>query len=225
MKNCNEGIKKYFEIDPNTPPKTTKDTTYLERKKNWDMRITKAKEEGKKQSLPLARVYNHVNDFLDKIKDNSCEIKNTTPRIIELDKNNQALILDNGLIVIGSNNWDLPKWDNKKREYVKWDPKFNIIKNEFNLRYPNDIIWLKFTKKHHLGVVAKSFDINFNMDNCSGKLIKSINEEWDSTFVLIFPLTKELLVKYNKDSIERAVGNYLIDNGVPIIDYFSHNYE
>lgn len=63
------------------------------------------------------------------------------------------------------------------------------------------------------------------MDNCSGKLVKSINEEWDSTFVLIFPLTKELLVKYNKDSIERAVGNYLIDNGVPIIDYFSHNYE
>lgn len=27
-----------------------------------------------------------------------------------------------------------------------------------------------------------------------------------------------------RDELETAVGNYLIANGVPIIDYYSHNY-
>ena len=83
---------------------------------------------------------------------------------------------------------------------------------------------MKFTDKGHLGVVAKSFDINFENDNTSGKLINEVGEKWDDSFVFIFPLAKEILNVYKKDDIERAIGNYLISKGIPIIDFYSHNY-
>ena len=83
---------------------------------------------------------------------------------------------------------------------------------------------MKFTNKGHLGVVAKSFDINFESSNTSGKLLKEVDEKWDESFVFIFPLTKEILKVYEKGDVERAIGNYLISKGVPIIDFYSHNY-
>lgn len=85
-----------------------------------------------------------------------------------------------------------------------------------------DIVWLKFTKNGFLGVVATSSDINFRMDNTSGKIIDSVGECWNEDYVLIFPL-ENIPSGWNRHLVESAVGNYLIDNGVPILDYYSHN--
>lgn len=58
--------------------------------------------------------------------------------------------------------------------------------------------------------------------NSSGILVHQLNKEWDDSFVLVFPLVD--IPSCYKGDIERAIGNYLIDNEVPIIDFFSHNY-
>ena len=49
----------------------------------------------------------------------------------------------------------------------------DIIKNKFNLSNPSDIVWIKFTTKGHVGVVAKSFDINFDRKTGEGRPISS----------------------------------------------------
>lgn len=223
-----KNIEIFFAENPDTPPKTTVSTKPEERNSNWNKRIKKAHEQSKIKPIPFSQVFAYVNDFLNVILNNKTGLNNKSPYILILDKNNQAnnqaIILDNGIIVLSPNNWELPKWEENKKRYTKWDSKYDLIKEEFKLKYSSDIIWMKFTDKCHLGVVAKSFDINFEYGNTSGKLIKEVGENWDDSFVFIFPLTKEILSVYKKDDIERAIGNYLISKGVPIIDFYSHNY-
>lgn len=125
------------------------------------------------------------------------------------------------------------------------------IKNLYHLADERDIVWLKFTKSGHVGVVASSNDIGFDIPQeeseyntqivayneykkrneekwkytTSGILVHSVNEEWDESFVLVFPLeSNEKPCQYNRHEIEIAIGNYLEKNNVPIIDYYSHNY-
>ena len=128
-------------------------------------------------------------------------------------------------IIVKGCSWQAPKYDKNKRRYTSWDRKYDVIQEQFDLKVPQDILWLKFTEDGYLGVVADSFDINFKYDNSSGKLIRVIDktQKWDTSFVVIFPLTKDLLTNKSRKEIETAVGNYLLEKGVAIIDYFSHN--
>ena len=51
------------------------------------------------------------------------------------------------------------------------------------------------------------------------------NYEWDEGTVLVFPLINlKKLKDLDRSDIESGIGNYLIDNDVPILDYYSHNY-
>lgn len=102
-----------------------------------------------------------------------------------------------------------------------------------------DIVWMKFTQDGYLGVVATSNDVNFNMPdkkeqynikkhgkwayNTSGIIIHHLNKKWNDTFVLIFPLVN-IPQGLERGDIERGIGNYLISKGVPILDFYSHNY-
>ena len=128
---------------------------------------------------------------------------------------------------------------------------YAVIKEKHHLSDERNIIWMKFTKSGHLGVVASTNDINFDMPkdeneydteirvynhftkayenrwkfNSSGIIVNCIGEEWDKSFVLVFPLSvAKLPCRYNRHEVETAIGNYLIHNNVPIIDYYSHNY-
>lgn len=111
-----------------------------------------------------------------------------------------------------------------------------------------DIIWMKFTKKSdHLGVVACSNDINFDIPpnkacydepcrvvnekikrwkyNTSGIIVHSVDQEWNKNYVLVFPLIGLCdgdEGKKQRHEIETGIGNYLIFKGVPILDYYSH---
>lgn len=118
-----------------------------------------------------------------------------------------------------------------------------------NLTAKDDIVWMKFTEDGYLGVVAASADINFDIPQdaseydikvweydsyskqrkrvwkhtSSGILVHQLDKKWDSSFALVFPLS-DIPKGYRRKDIERAIGNYLAAKGVPIIDFFSHNY-
>ena len=87
----------------------------------------------------------------------------------------------------------------------------------------------KYISKGHVGVVAKSFDINFDSKNDDGKpissdvLVKEVGESWDKSFVMIFPMTSDILGNRSVGDLELGIGNYLIEKNVPIIDFYSHN--
>lgn len=126
-----------------------------------------------------------------------------------------------------------PKMDPAKIDYAE-------LKSAYKLENEGDIIWLKFTTDGYIGVVAQSNDINFDFPfsaedynkrkgqnwqfNTSGIIVHKLGKQWDQTFVLVFPLKKIKNTSYSRHEIETAVGNYLIDKGVPILDYYSHNY-
>lgn len=97
-----------------------------------------------------------------------------------------------------------------------------IWKDNPGMKDKRDIVWIKFTQKGHVGVVASGTDINFDMTNTSGKIIQSVNEVWNKTFVLLIPL-ENMSDGWNRQMAESAIGNYLIEQGVPILDYYSHN--
>lgn len=126
---------------------------------------------------------------------------------------------------------------------------YKKIKEDNELEDERDIVWMKFTTDGYLGVVATSNDINFDIPkseaeydskekyyndyerkykytwkhNSAGILIHQLGKQWDSSFVLVFPL-KNIPKGYNRGDIERAIGNCLIDKGVPILDFYSHNF-
>lgn len=138
-------------------------------------------------------------------------------------------IIDNG-IVVRDNNWSSPHWNGKT--YDRYDKKYDVIKEKFDLERVSDVLWLKFTDKGHLAVVAKSCDINWDSEQSCGLLVQEIEESFDTSFVFVFPLTRQMIRtkaepnsfyrKYSSEELECAVGNYLISKGVPVIDYFSH---
>lgn len=128
----------------------------------------------------------------------------------------------------------------KKSYMVSIDEKegtpidYNAIKEENNLQDIRDIVWIKFTEDGHVGVVATSNDINFNIPeteqdyydkkfNSSGILIHQLKKRWDREKLLIVPLVS-IPQGLRRGDIERGIGNYLVSKGVPILDYYSHNY-
>lgn len=211
----NENIETYFAQNPNTPRKT--------REENKQIRKEKAREQVGLVPVARSQVFSYVNEFLEMIrKENGYSEINIKAETLSLDNSNQAII-NNGIIAKEC-NWVVPVWDDENKKYSQWEHKYTYIKNKFNLDHTKNIVWLKFTTSGHLGVVAKGMDINFSYDSQSGECVKAANESWDNSFVFIFPLTNDILESRNTGDIERGIGNYLIAKGVPIIDFYSHNY-
>lgn len=101
---------------------------------------------------------------------------------------------------------------------------YHNIEQKYGLVDKRDIIWMKFTQgtPGFLGVVAVGTDINFSYNVSSGKIISVLKEQWDESFVLIFPLVN-IPAPLNRHLIESGIGNYLISKEIPILDYYSHN--
>lgn len=179
--------------------------------------------------IPFSKVYSYINEFLELIReDNGFTDKNIKLDSIMLD-GTEHLIIDNG-IIIRDNNWILSHWNGST--YDIYDNKYDAIKDKFDLERVNDLLWFKFTDKGYLAVVASSCDINWDYNRSCGILVNEVKEKFDDSFVFVFPLTQQMVRtkagpnsiyrKFSKSKLELAVGNYLIDKGVPIIDYFSH---
>ncbi len=201
----------------------------LKLKRIEGIRTKKAIEESKKESVPVEKIVEYINEFL-----NVYDYQDTTLETFELDGTKQEK-RGNVLYVKGL-EWTAPKGEKYKiiengKEYERYrytyhDKKYDEIQKKFDLKSPNDIVWLKFTKDGYLGVVAASFDINYSYEFISGQLLKILNptKEWDESFVIIVPINKNILKEKTRNQIETGIGNYLIQaKNVPIIDYYSHN--
>ena len=99
---------------------------------------------------------------------------------------------------------------------------YEHIRRQYKLNNQSDIVWLRFTTDGYLGVVASSNDINFDYQTNSGKIIRSVNKEWDKNKIIMIPLP-EITGRRDRILVEKMIGNYLQDNQVPIIDLCSHN--
>lgn len=189
-----------------------------------NVRINKAKEQAELSPVSFEEIFSYVNEFLELMRtNNGYKEKIIRHEYIELDGVQQEII-NNGIIIKKIRKWEKPVFDETKKYYSSYDHKYDIIANKFQLRWPSDVVWLRFTTKGHLGVVAKSLDINYDYDTSAGKLVESVHQKWDESFVLIFPLTREILGNLRSGDIELGIGQYLIKNKrVPIIDYYSHN--
>ena len=96
---------------------------------------------------------------------------------------------------------------------------------------PRDIVWIKFDKledeSHIISVIGTGCDIFFTQKTrdttASGRINEWLDLEWDDSEVFIFPL-KNIPVGLTRNDIESGIGNYLISNKVPILDFYSHNY-
>lgn len=116
---------------------------------------------------------------------------------------------------------------------------YEEIRMSNNLNSEKDIVWIKFANDGHVGVVASSNDINFQipppdkdkfdeMDdrgkwkyNSSGILIRYLGLDWDKSFVLIFPIIGRPKGD-TRHKVEKKIGDHLIEKGVPILDFYSH---
>lgn len=193
------------------------------------IRKDKAIDQTKLPPTPICEVFSYINEFIEMLrKENGYTHENVRFDTIVLD-NSIHPIIDNG-IICNQLDWKLPIYDTAKRRYVEWDYKYDVISSVFHTKDPKNLIWLKFTQTGRVGVVAKSFDINFNRKRDDGSLIssdflvKKVGDSWDKSFVMIFPMTPEILGNRSVGELELGIGNYLTDEkNVPIIDFYSHN--
>lgn len=124
-----------------------------------------------------------------------------------------------------------------KEELDKEEGNVKIDYNVFPVKDKRDLVWIKFTSDGYVGVVASSNDINFQIPidksvyddknqnkwkyNSSGIIIRELGKEWDKSFVLVFPIFR-MPGSMTRHGVEKAVGNYLINNKVIVLDYYSH---
>ena len=122
--------------------------------------------------------------------------------------------------------WGMKTIDNPHVKPKK-TKKRRIDYSKINSESKEDIIWIKFTTDNYISVIGTSCDISFSNYAKSHTPVGIINQvlgqEWDEDDVLIFPLIGMPSNLYRSD-IESGIGNYLIAKGVPILDYYSHNY-
>ena len=210
-----DNVQTYFQVNPNAFQYNLKLNKYIAKSVHFKDRdrFDLAKEQKEKSTVPVNNIIKLVNDLLESV----------------------------GIKTI-------------KEKQAKINPKeinYDELKRIHHLADVRDIIWMKFTKSGHVGVVASSNDIGFDIPQntseyntkikvynkfkrcyedkwkytTSGILVHSVDEQWDESFVLVFPLEcNEKPCRYDRHEIEIAVGNYLEENNVPIIDYYSHNY-
>jgi hypothetical protein len=130
---------------------------------------------------------------------------------------------------------------NKNGNLTKSKAFYGEIVSAHALKKRSDIVWMKFALSGHLAVIAKGADINFHYPsskddylkrtkndrnwvyNTSGVILHRLELKWNTNFVLVFPLPC-IPDGLKIGDIECGIGNYLIENGVPILDYYSHRY-
>ena len=212
-----ENFKTYFNVPYKPIYKYHNDTEAVKQ------RLDMAKEQSRKTPIPYSKVYAYINEFLEECRSqNGFTGVNNKVDIIDL-QGNKNIVLDNGIIAKGC-TWIENIWDDQTKRYTQFDSKYYSIQQKFGLSHSKNILWFKFTEDGYLGVVARGQDIGFNYNNFPGQCINNVSKSWDKSFVFVFPLTKDILGSRDPDEIENAVGNYLIAKGVPIIDFYSHNY-
>ena len=161
-----------------------------------DFRIKKAVEQAGMDTVSIYDIIDFVNEFLHKIDMKTTDDLNFNPKI------------------------ELKRMGLREIPYAE-------IKENNKLDDKRDIVWIKFTTDEYISVIGVGCDISFSdrtkENTTAGLILKHLEKDWDDSFVLIFPL-KEIPDNLYRSDIESGIGNYLIHKGVPILDFYSHNY-
>ena len=189
-------------------------------------RFDKAEEQLNKAPKTVDEIINLTNSFLQ--SNGLKPVDNPKFTSFSVDNSDKT--------VVGKNN---DKLEDKINDH------FGLVKNPLNK--PSHVIWMKFAKNGQLGVVAASNDYNFDIPpssdvydettngkpkckcnkwtkwkyTTSGIILHKLNLEWDESFLLIFPLHGIENIQ-RRNLIEKGIGNFLLKNDVPIIDFYSH---
>ena len=137
-----------------------------------------------------------------------------------------SITIEHVMNILWENYYAVLKIDNPK----KWGRvSYSKIVKSSGIEDKKNIIWIKFAKdiqtdELYVGTVGAGYDINNHWDyeNMSGMLVKHANCVWDDSSVLVIPV--RLRDGKKRDDFEKAIGNLLIKEHVPIIDYFSHDF-
>ncbi|MCE3020141.1 hypothetical protein LW893_04210 [Parvimonas micra] len=97
------------------------------------------------------------------------------------------------------------------------------------------IIWIKFLKSGHIALVGAGIDIGFSTNKNYGtwRFLDHLNNEWDKSKVIVIPV-RGLDIKSTgyknvknilkcRNGVEHCIGKYLVDENVPILNYYQHN--
>ncbi|MCR5329103.1 MAG: hypothetical protein K6E12_09690 [Saccharofermentans sp.] len=150
-------------------------------------------------------------------KDKAKEQKKLTPTTV-----------DEVLKILWDNYYAVLKIDSPR----KWGRvSYSKIVKSSGIDDKKNIIWIKFAKeegnesdKRYVGTVGAGSDINNHWDyeNMSGMLVNHAGLVWDDSLVLVIPV--RLQDGKKRDDFEKAIGNLLLGNKIPIIDYYSHDF-
>lgn len=223
-----EMINDCFQLDPGTPKGNASCARFLKYPEQH-YRHDKAKNQAELKKVEINKIINFVNEFLE----------------------------NTGLTPIANPifNNPIPLDFTEYKDFQKSNHLYNIIGEIFikftsdgyvgvvgkdfrdiNFKIPNnesDYTKKTYKQKTYYDIIMfhnpkKDWKWTYNT---AGILLHHLGKTWDTSFVLLFPLSpKTTTVKRNFNSnrkdtdYERAIGNYLIKKGVPIIDLYSHNY-
>lgn len=167
-------------------------------KKDFNFRVEKALqqlEQGEKKNIPLNKE-EHKDEIIRYVNEFLSEI-------MEMD-------------AVDNPKYYPKQTKTRKIEYAKINPENK-----------EDIVWIKFADNGLISVIGTGCDIFFTektmKETTSGRINKALGLKWDESIVLIFPL-KNMKYGLNRSDIESGIGNYLISKGIPILDFYSHNY-
>lgn len=184
-------------------------------------RFKKAEDEANKKPVQVSEIINLTNEFLDKI----------------------------GIKQVGNPRIDKPIIDSEAF-YESMKEKYGLAcrKDIVWMKFTKDI---NNAENGHLGVVGQGDDLHYQSElpenefvynaTTDGKpknkgnrwkyttssiiihhlMLKEKIKGWDESFVLAYPLPN-IPCGLDREKIETGIGNYLIDNSVPILDYYSH---
>jgi len=163
-------------------------------KPRWDERIEKSKEELKNPPVCMYEVENIINKGLKEVN-----IKGRA-KLIELPKEG----ID-----------------------------YKEIMSDYGTNAETHLIWIQFTNSGHVAVVGGGKDISYSKKRGTGRIIDSLEGiDWCTTHLIIVPI-KNLNTKSNgikcvdnvlrcRNGVEHFIGEYLIKESVPILNFYSH---
>lgn len=111
---------------------------------------------------------------------------------------------------------------------------YSDICNKNKTNGEGHIIWVQFVKGGHVAVVGAGKDIGFPKGKRgTWSIIKDVDGvQWETSEVIIVPIrgldagsvgikNVDNVLKC-RNGVEHCIGDYLIDNGVPILNFYQH---
>jgi len=180
------------------------------KKPKWVERVNKAKEESKKTYKRFKTIEEILNDALKELEELTKETSRGS--------------------VVGS----LVKIDD-----ITEKPDYKKLSKDKGTNRIGDVLFIQFARepgnpnKIHVAVVGAGCDVGASYKYTSGEILNAIGWEWYTERAYIIPLknlgggsrggcgNEENYLRC-RNGVEHYVGEYLINNNVPVLNYYQH---